>query len=77
MREAVEYGRADGGLGPGDSQAVRLSPDESLIYLSGGYTGRVAAAFHVAPLRGKPSRDVRPKELGDATSPAGSVGYRQ
>jgi|HubBroStandDraft_4_1064222.scaffolds.fasta_scaffold03546_2 hypothetical protein len=51
MREAVEYGRADGGLGPGDSQAVRLSPDESLIYLSGGYTGRVAAAFHVAPLR--------------------------
>jgi len=45
LTPTVEYGGPGGGLGSGDSNAVRLSPNESLIYLSGGFTGQVAAAF--------------------------------
>ncbi len=45
LMPTVEYGGAGGALGSGVSQAVRLSPDESLLYLSGGYSAEVAAAF--------------------------------
>jgi hypothetical protein len=42
----VDYGGSGGGLGPGnDSNNIRLSSDESLLYISVNYSGEVAAAF--------------------------------
>src|SRR5580704_5490050 len=45
LAPTVEYGGPGKHFGSEDSQVVRLSPDESLIYLSGGYTGKVGALF--------------------------------
>ena len=45
LTTTVEYGGPGKHFGSEDSQVVRLSPDESLIYLSGGYTGKVGALF--------------------------------
>lgn len=45
LTATVEYGGPGKHFGSEDSQVVRLSPGESLIYLSGGYTGKVGALF--------------------------------
>jgi hypothetical protein len=45
LTATVEYGGPGKHFGSEDSQVVRLSPDESLIYLSGGFTGKVGALF--------------------------------
>lgn len=45
LTATVEYGGPGKHFGSEDSQVVRLSPDESLIYISGGYTGKVGALF--------------------------------
>lgn len=46
LSPTVEYGGPGEGLGPGmNSNNVRLSPDESLLYISVNSSGEVAAAF--------------------------------
>jgi len=46
LSPTIEYGGAGGQLGPGDdSNNVRLSSDESLLYISVTDSGEVAAAF--------------------------------
>jgi len=46
LTATIEYGGPTGALGPGqNSNNVRLSPDESLLYISVNVSGEVAAAF--------------------------------
>ena len=46
LSTTVEYGGPSGGLGSGlNSNNVRLSPDESLLYISNNVSGQVTAAF--------------------------------
>jgi hypothetical protein len=46
LAPTIDYGGSGGGLGSGDdSNNIRLSSDESLLYISVNYSGEVAAAF--------------------------------
>jgi hypothetical protein len=69
LAPTVEYGGPGKHFGSEDSQVVRLSPDESLIYLSGG---RIPARFRRAANR-KRSGDTRYTSWAPEATPRNSL----